>query len=169
MFDHGYWWLAHAWENFFYACHACNGYKKTQSPLGAGSVPLAAEQAQPGRERPLLTDPAPVNGMQQPLREQAAQKEGAPARARRGPARRQAQKQQTLVRATRALEWVELLTPRQIADEQVGDALEVIHRLVAMGRPSWHIYLKVAATIFWVLYNALHPSSRSAAMKKRAR
>lgn len=54
-----YWWLAWTWDNLLFACIDCNReYKKTQFPLASGSCALAAEQAPPGDERPLLIDPA---------------------------------------------------------------------------------------------------------------
>ncbi len=60
---HGYWWLAHTWENLLYACPNCNqSYKRMQFPLHENSVPLAVGQMPPGQEQPLLLDPAgPIN------------------------------------------------------------------------------------------------------------
>jgi hypothetical protein len=47
--------------------------------------------------------------------------------------------------------WV---SPR-IANEEIGDALEVIHAMVKNQRSAWAIYLKVARTIFWVCTHAV--------------
>lgn len=56
---HGYWWLAFTWQNLLFACPGCNrSRKKDQFPLAAGSVALVASQRPPGREQPLLIDPA---------------------------------------------------------------------------------------------------------------
>ena len=56
---HGYWWLAFDWDNLLFACPNCNRTAKNDLfPIHAGSVPLQPEQLTPGRERPLLLDPA---------------------------------------------------------------------------------------------------------------
>lgn len=56
---HGYWWLAFTWANLLFACPACNRTgKNDRFPLRSGSVPLAPENVPPGRERPLLLNPA---------------------------------------------------------------------------------------------------------------
>lgn len=63
-----------------------------------------------------------------------------------------------LARATRALNIIERLVDKRIADEEIGDAAEGILRMVEQGRPPRHIYLKVVTTIFWVLVHALRAS-----------
>jgi hypothetical protein len=62
---HGYWWLAWTWENLLFACRNCNQprAKGVQFPLARGSHPLRDPQTPPGRERPLLLDPAAENGV----------------------------------------------------------------------------------------------------------
>jgi len=57
---HGYWWLAYTWENLLFSCRNCNQSpaKLDKFPLDVGSVALQPEQAPPGRETPLLLDPA---------------------------------------------------------------------------------------------------------------
>lgn len=56
---HGYWWLAYTWQNLLFACPLCNRTGKNDLfPLRAGSVALDPEKAPPGREHPLLLDPA---------------------------------------------------------------------------------------------------------------
>ncbi len=56
---YGYWWLAWTWQNLLFACPGCNRSEKNdQFPLAAGSVPLVPEEGPPGREQPLLIDPA---------------------------------------------------------------------------------------------------------------
>lgn len=56
---HGYWWLAFTWDNLLFACPSCNrSGKNDQFPLGVGASALRAEDLPPGRERPLLLDPA---------------------------------------------------------------------------------------------------------------
>ena len=56
---------------------------------------------------------------------------------------------------------IELLVPKRLADEQIGDALEVIHRLARAGRPKWQIYLKAASAMFFVLLNTIREVSSS--------
>lgn len=62
---HGYWWLAHRWDNLLYACPQCNKApnKGTKFPLAIGSTALVAEEEPPGRERPLLINPAEESGV----------------------------------------------------------------------------------------------------------
>jgi hypothetical protein len=56
---HGYWWLAFTWANLLFACPVCNrSQKNDQFPLSLGDIPLRPERPPPGRERPLLLDPA---------------------------------------------------------------------------------------------------------------
>jgi len=47
------------------------------------------------------------------------------------------------------------LLPRRIYEEEVCDALELLHRLHAEGAPRWTLRLKVASTCFWVLINSI--------------
>lgn len=61
--EHGYWWLAHAWGNLLATCGPCNGIKHDHFPLDAGSVALAVGEQPPGRERPLLINPAELDGI----------------------------------------------------------------------------------------------------------
>lgn len=62
---YGYWWLAWTWSNLLFACRNCNQApaKLDKFPLDAGSEALVAEQAPPGKERPLLLDPAEEDGI----------------------------------------------------------------------------------------------------------
>lgn len=59
---HGYWWLAFTWQNLLFSCPGCNRgrAKGIQFPLAPGSIALDAlvEEQPPGRELPLLIDPA---------------------------------------------------------------------------------------------------------------
>lgn len=56
---HGYWWLAFNWDNLLFACQVCNrSHKRVRFPLQVGSTALRAEEKAPGREQPLLLDPA---------------------------------------------------------------------------------------------------------------
>jgi hypothetical protein len=65
-----------------------------------------------------------------------------------------------LLHASRALGFIELLVPKRIADEELGDAAEALLRLIEQRRPRWQVYLKVVTTIFWVLLNAFRASGR---------
>ncbi len=58
--DHGYWWLTWTWTNLFFGCRNCNQApaKLDKFPLDHGSEALVPEQQPPGKERPLLLDPA---------------------------------------------------------------------------------------------------------------
>ncbi len=55
----GYWWLAFTWKNLLFACDCCNRkHKKIRFPLAPSSTPLATMKNPPGKEKPLLLDPA---------------------------------------------------------------------------------------------------------------
>ncbi len=60
---------------------------------------------------------------------------------------------------------IELLVPKQIADEEIGDAMEYIARMIHQRRPPWQIYLKMASTVFWVVRNAYRASGLRIAKK----
>jgi hypothetical protein len=57
--------------------------------------------------------------------------------------------------ASGVLEWVAKRVPKRINTEEIGDALEKIHRLVAEGHSSWLIYLTVARACVAVLWHTL--------------
>jgi hypothetical protein len=62
---HGYWWLAFTWINLLYACPPCNRSNKNDLfPLAVGSIALAPGGRPPGKEKPLLLDPARENGVE---------------------------------------------------------------------------------------------------------
>lgn len=62
--DHGYFWLAFTWSNLLFACDLCNRTSKNDGfPLKPGSRALGAWQGPPGKERPLLLDPAHESGV----------------------------------------------------------------------------------------------------------
>jgi hypothetical protein len=63
--------------------------------------------------------------------------------------------QRTVDRATYALDLLSSLVPSRIANEEIGDALEIIHQLTKAGRPMLSVYLRVATTFFWVLVHSL--------------
>lgn len=55
----------------------------------------------------------------------------------------------------------ETLVPKRIANEQLGDALEQIHRYVAEGRPKWYAYIKAISSLFWLMIHAIGEISSS--------
>lgn len=50
---------------------------------------------------------------------------------------------------------VSLILPPSIDNEELGDALEVIHERAVKGEPAWHLYLVMVSAIFWAFYNAI--------------
>jgi len=58
-----------------------------------------------------------------------------------------------------AFRCLELLLPRRLREEDLGDGLEDLARLRRSGAPHWQIRLKIASTVFWVLLAALHEVS----------
>jgi len=70
--------------------------------------------------------------------------------------RRGASKKTDVLNAVHAIfDFVSLLVPRRLANEELGDALEVINREIAKRRPRWRIWLKVGTTLFWITINSL--------------
>lgn len=67
------------------------------------------------------------------------------------------------------LECLALTVPRRIAEEDLGDALECIYLLRLLGRPRWKTWLKVAATVFWVLINSLREITSAVRGRARAK
>ena len=63
-------------------------------------------------------------------------------------------------------DFIELLVPKRLADEEIGDALERIARLAREGRPKWQIYVKGASAVFFVLLNWLREVTSSLLGKK---
>jgi hypothetical protein len=50
---------------------------------------------------------------------------------------------------------ISLFIPDRIADEDLGDAIEDIHRRLYAGQHPWRIYCKMASTAFWIAINSL--------------
>jgi hypothetical protein len=73
----------------------------------------------------------------------------------------------TIVCAERWLELLAALLPRRIANEEIADALEMIHQMAEAARPRCFIAIKVATTYFWVgLHTLLHCGERVAGIVK---
>lgn len=64
----GYWWLAWTWGNLVFGCTGCNtGVKNTRFPQTASARALAEHDDPPGRESPLLLDPASNDPADDPI------------------------------------------------------------------------------------------------------
>jgi hypothetical protein len=55
----------------------------------------------------------------------------------------------------RAFELLALIVPLRVYEEEVTDALEVLHTLKASGAPLWKYRLKISTTFCWALVNAI--------------
>jgi hypothetical protein len=74
-----------------------------------------------------------------------------------------------VVRARHTLDVLGAYVPERIANEQIGDALELIHKLVLAGAPKWKVRAQVASTTFWVLaHTGLELALRVAGAVKKA-
>jgi hypothetical protein len=71
-----------------------------------------------------------------------------------------------LGRVEAGFDFIELLVPKRVADEEIGDALELIARLMREGRPAWQIYLKALSAAFFVLLNGVREVTSSLLGKK---
>jgi hypothetical protein len=40
--------------------------------------------------------------------------------------------------------------PQRISDEELGDALEALHKMVVEGQPRWKLQMRILSTLFWV-------------------
>jgi hypothetical protein len=73
----------------------------------------------------------------------------------------------TQEQATYFLDLLSALVPKRIATEEIGDALELIDKMVKAKRPKWFVYLKVTTTFFWVgAHTLLHYAERVAGIVK---
>jgi hypothetical protein len=63
--------------------------------------------------------------------------------------------QLTMCRVNRTFRFVSALVPKRLADEQIGDALELMAEHLKRSSARWPIYWRLAVTIFWLLVNAL--------------
>lgn len=61
-----------------------------------------------------------------------------------------------LRQANQILDIIELLVPKRIADEELGDAMESMGALIKRGRPVWQIRVKLVSTVFWVIVHTFH-------------
>ncbi|WP_224361085.1 hypothetical protein [Hyalangium versicolor] len=76
----------------------------------------------------------------------------------------------TVERATYFLDLLSMVVPKRIANEEIGDAVELIHRMAKVRRPKWFIALKVATTYFWVgVHTLLHCAEQVAGIVSLAR
>jgi hypothetical protein len=69
-----------------------------------------------------------------------------------------------VARSTRWLEIAELFVAPRIAREEIGDLLEIIHRLEREGRPAWHIYVRAITGMFFAFWHSW--GEKIAALKK---
>jgi hypothetical protein len=65
-------------------------------------------------------------------------------------------------------DFLQLLVPKRIADEEIGDALEDNVRLYREGRPKWWIYLRTARAVFFMLLHSVGEIWRSVSGKIKA-
>jgi hypothetical protein len=72
--------------------------------------------------------------------------------------------------AVNALGRIPTWVPRRICEEEIGDALEQIHRFAREAAPGWEqqVRRKVMSTKFWVLVHAIREVVSAALGKKRA-
>lgn len=71
-------------------------------------------------------------------------------------------------RARKILGALELVLPRRITNEEIGDCLETIEKLRELRRPAWAVYTKIASTIFWTLINTCRELTGAFLGRKRA-
>jgi len=62
-----------------------------------------------------------------------------------------------------------LILPRRLWEEELGDALEVLHALRKSGAPGWQMHLKIFSTFAWGVVNALREVISAATGQARER
>jgi hypothetical protein len=40
--------------------------------------------------------------------------------------------------------------PKRISDEELGDALEALQKMIKEGQPRWKLHARILSTLFWV-------------------
>jgi hypothetical protein len=65
--------------------------------------------------------------------------------------------------------FIELVLPKRIREEDLGDALEDINRLEREGASRWRLWLKCGSTIVWVGLNAFREVSSAMWGKKTSK
>lgn len=60
-----------------------------------------------------------------------------------------------LDRVARVAGVMERLLPARIVEEDLGDALEDIHRRIERGDPAWQIYRRAFSAIAWACFNSI--------------
>ena len=86
------------------------------------------------------------------------------------PIKKVERRMKALQRAANALDWIELIFPRRIANEEIGDAREIMARIAAdssCSNPSLKMGVKALTTVFWVVVNSIR-LIRSSWLGKRA-
>jgi hypothetical protein len=61
----------------------------------------------------------------------------------------------TMLRVERTFSFLSAFVPKRLADEQIGDALELMAEHLERSTALWPIYRLLMVTVFWVLVNAL--------------
>ena len=64
---------------------------------------------------------------------------------------------------------LELIIPKRLYQEDLGDALEMIRQLVDQGRPCWQVYTKIVTSVLWVLLNAFREVASTFTRKSPSR
>jgi hypothetical protein len=83
--------------------------------------------------------------------------------------RDQLKKVKALARARATFDWCEVLLPKRVTNEEIGDALELIHRIAndpTCTRPRLKIFLKTVSTVFFLFLNAFRHFKSSVQGKK---
>jgi hypothetical protein len=55
-----------------------------------------------------------------------------------------------LLKALRLFDTIGAHIPERISDEELGDALEALHKMVQEGQPKWKIQARILSTLCWV-------------------
>jgi hypothetical protein len=69
-------------------------------------------------------------------------------------------------RAARIFEVLSRVVKRAHIEDEIGDALEEIHRMIQQGAPRWEVWLRIGGGVFWTCVNAMREIRRAWQGKK---
>jgi hypothetical protein len=65
------------------------------------------------------------------------------------------ERSEVLLEAARIFESLGAHIPKRVSDEELGDALEALHRMVKEGQPRWKLHARLLSTLFWASAHAV--------------
>lgn len=67
------------------------------------------------------------------------------------------------------LGWWGRYASARVANEELGDALELLHKLAGAGVPAWMLYAQAGVSAFWALVHTVQDAAHRLTGKARLR